>query len=449
VPGILGVNSLNQSLARWSRALGPRGGGDERAMVLWRVQFFALAALALRIVLIGSLWVIQPDLHSRVLTSLITTSLITASVVLVARLGYERLSGGLLIGGLAGLAALLAFRAGGLRSPGTVAFFYLPLLAAVLYGARAAIITGLGCGSVTLFLVAAESFGWLAPSNSVYHPLALFILFGSHGTYMLLVIATAIGDGYRHLQAAQQSERERLALEAGLRQAQKMEALGILAGGVAHDFNNLLGVICGYADLMMEECGPGHPMRQGLETISKAGARGVELVKSIKQYSGLHESRKAPLKLEPLLAEVLGQLKMNLPAAVRTELDCAPGLPPVNADDGQMHQVLMNLGVNAGHAMGAAGGLLRVSAQSIDLTGQRDGARQARYVQLLVGDTGTGIAPETLEKIFDPFFSTKGGNGTGLGLSIVQGIVRDHGGQISVHSVLGQGTEFRILLPAA
>ncbi len=242
-------------------------------------------------------------------------------------------------------------------------------------------------------------------------------------------------------------------LEERLSIAQKMEAVGLLAGGVAHDLNNLLGPILGYAELLMLEMSSGDPNRPSIQSIHKAGARARDMVHQLLAFA-----RKQPLKMKTLdLNQVIIRfeklLRRTIREDIRITLTLAPTPLPVEADAGQLEQVLMNLAVNAQDAM-PDGGLLQIGTALHDPRDGRGNPRPQRKedarVILTLSDTGHGITPADREKIFDPFFSTKTkGKGTGLGLSTVYGIVRQHRGSIQVESEPGQGTTFQLFFPAA
>jgi PAS domain S-box-containing protein len=220
------------------------------------------------------------------------------------------------------------------------------------------------------------------------------------------------------------AEENRQRLESQLRQAQKMEAIGTLAGGIAHDFNNILGAIIGYSEMAIYDTEKGSMVYHNMEQVLKAGHRAKDLVKQILAFSRKSEQDK---KIEPSLGAIF-------------------------ADPTQIHQVMMNLGTNSAHAMEDSGGLLDVSASNVDLdpdtAAQYPGLESGRYIRLVVSDTGLGIDSETLERIFDPYFTTKTKDkGTGMGLAVVQGIVKGHNGGIKVNSKPGRGTSFEILFP--
>ena len=248
------------------------------------------------------------------------------------------------------------------------------------------------------------------------------------------------------------TEQDRL--EEQLKQSRKMEAIGTLAGGIAHDFNNILGAILGYAELSLGELNPDDPVTLYTTQILKAGERAKDLVRQILLFSRQTNQEKQPVKVSSLAKEVIKLLKATLPAdiEIRTRFQEESGL--VLSDPAQIHQIFMNLGTNAAHAMREGGGTLIVAIEEgrIDRTDRpmvKDPAA-ASCLKITVKDTGTGIPEEIREKIFDPFFTTKSRDeGTGMGLAVVYGIVEDHGGTIQVDSAPGQGTAFTVILPVA
>jgi PAS domain S-box-containing protein len=246
---------------------------------------------------------------------------------------------------------------------------------------------------------------------------------------------------------------ERKKIEAQLLQSQKMEAVGQLAGGIAHDFNNLLTAITGNTKLALEDLAPGDPVRAHLAEISKAGSRAVDLVRRILTFSRQQAPERKLLELQPVVEEALKLLRASLPAMIEIRATYAAGAPPVQGDATQIHQVLMNLGANAAHAMGHQGVLeVRESVINVDADIARTSPelRVGRYVHLAVSDTGCGMDRGTLARIFDPFFTTKAqGEGTGLGLSVVHGIMKSHGGAITVYSEEDRGTVFHLYFPAS
>ncbi len=254
-----------------------------------------------------------------------------------------------------------------------------------------------------------------------------------------------------HFVAVKRDITHEVELEAQLRQAQKMEAIGTLAGGIAHDFNNILGAILGFTDMALLHCEPGSPLHENLSHIRKGGKRAADLVQQILTFSRMTTAEKEPVPVVPLVRESLKLLRASLPATIEIEQELDAAGMNVLANPVKIQQVVMNLCTNAFHAMRDKGGLLTVTLAPVPAAECRRMLTSVKgdCVRLTVSDTGTGIDPETMERIFDPFFTTKGpGEGTGLGLSVVHGIVRDLGGTITVSSDPGQGTVFTVILPA-
>lgn len=255
-----------------------------------------------------------------------------------------------------------------------------------------------------------------------------------------------------HFIAVKQDVTERRKLEEQLRQAQKMESIGLLAGGVAHDFNNLLTIIQGRASLLQAVTTLSDEVRESAEEISLAAERAAGLTRQLLAFSRRQVLQPKHLDLNLVLAEVTKLLGRLVGANISVHLRTCPGLNLVHADQGMIEQVLMNLAVNARDAMPRGGTLLvALSNERIDdaYVIAHPHAMAGAFVCLSVSDTGCGIAPETLPRIFEPFFTTKAvGKGTGLGLGTVYGIVQQHHGWIGVYSEVGKGTVMRIYLPA-
>ena len=244
---------------------------------------------------------------------------------------------------------------------------------------------------------------------------------------------------------------DRKQAEDQLRQAQKMEAIGQLAGGVAHDFNNILGVIVGYADMLLRDLPPGHPGVRRLEQIHRAADRATALTRQLLAFSRKQILQPRVLDLNAVVVEVEAMLVRLIGASIQIVTVPAADLGRVKADPGQVEQVIVNLAVNARDAMPQGGKLIIETANvSLDDTFRRlhPGAQTGPHVMLAVSDTGCGMDALTLPRIFEPFFTTKDkGKGTGLGLSTVYGIVKQSGGYVAVYSEPGRGTTFKVYLP--
>lgn len=251
----------------------------------------------------------------------------------------------------------------------------------------------------------------------------------------------------------------RLKLEKDLRQAHKMEALGALAGGIAHDFNNILAAILGNAEISLHKLSKGEPAQVNLENVIKAAGRAADLVKRILSFTRQTEHLRQAVPIVSLVDETLKLLAPSLPASIKIRTDTAssPEEMVVLADPTEIHQVLINLCTNATHAMSKIGGVLLIGLSRVNVEPKNQALAPGRerslepgpYVCLSVSDTGAGIDPSVMERIFDPYFTTKPvGEGTGLGLSVVQGIVRSNGGAITVQSEPGRGATFKVFLRA-
>lgn len=245
---------------------------------------------------------------------------------------------------------------------------------------------------------------------------------------------------------------ERRKLEQRVFEAQKMESIGQLAGGIAHDFNNILAAITGNLYLATMDAAEQPAILEHLENISAASQRAAELVKQILAFSRKTNPDRAPIQLNPIVMEALKLLRASLPAGIRIETDLAE-TPAVMANATAIHQVIMNLGTNAWHAMTDQKGVFRVDMKPLevdeDFARTRPDLHAGNYVQLSVSDTGKGMDRQTLKHIFDPFFTTKGvGEGTGLGLSVVHAIMKSHDGGICAYSEPGIGTRFTLYFPA-
>jgi len=245
---------------------------------------------------------------------------------------------------------------------------------------------------------------------------------------------------------------ERMQTERRLQQAQKMEAIGTLAGGISHDFNNILTALLGYAEMAREENPRESSTAQYLEQVIKSGNRAKELVKQILSFSRQQDSECISFAPADLVEETLEMLRPTIPSTIEIIEDVDPDTKSVFADPNQFIQILMNLCTNAYQALEETGGKITVSLKETslkeeDLLHEPD-VEAGSFVRLSVSDTGIGMSAETMDKIFDPFFTTKEvGKGTGMGLSIVHGIVKSYGGLTTLESEIDEGTTFHVFLP--
>ena len=256
---------------------------------------------------------------------------------------------------------------------------------------------------------------------------------------------------FRDITAQKQAEQEKKTLEFQLRQAQKMEAIGTLAGGIAHDFNNILFPIMGYSEMGMIGVSKDSKIKKNFIEILNASKRAGDLVQQILTFSRQREQELRPLAAQIVIKEALRLIRSSIPSTIEIDQDIEKDHNLIMADPTQIHQVVMNLCTNAYHAMEKSGGRLSVNLKEMDLTPEDLTGLDMRpgpYLCLTVSDTGTGMDSPTMERIFDPYFTTKEkGKGTGLGLAVVHGIVKGYGGDIRVYSEPGKGTSFHVYLP--
>ncbi len=269
------------------------------------------------------------------------------------------------------------------------------------------------------------------------------------GTLTNLLADEAVGGmvaNYRDVTA------RKLAQESLIR-SQKMEALGTLAGGIAHDFNNILLAITGNIRLAADDLPAAHPAQASLTEVSQAAGRATDLVSQILAFSQQRETRREVLDVKPVAQEALALLRATLPALIEIRSRFEANLPAILADSTQIHQLLMNLVTNAAHAIGPSRGLIEVSVEAVTATpalgaAARDLSEGRRYVRISVTDDGSGMDKAVVERIFDPFYTTKR-QGTGLGLSVVAGIVKSHDALITVCSEPARGSAFHVYFLAA
>ncbi|MDX2110411.1 MAG: PAS domain S-box protein [Verrucomicrobiota bacterium] len=251
-----------------------------------------------------------------------------------------------------------------------------------------------------------------------------------------------------------QAEVHRLKLESQLRQAQKLDALGTLAGGIAHDFNNILSAIMGNLLLARSDTSDTATLKVCLDEIDKAGRRARDLVQRILTFSRNQEQSFKSVSLQPVVTEITQLLRSTLPAGIELNVVMPEQLPLVTADATQVHQAIMNLATNAWHAIPERVGRIHIVLETVQVDSRlipsSPELKRGTYVRINITDEGVGMTQEVMERIFEPFFTTKPpGMGTGLGLSVVHGIMKSHGGAVTVESKLGKGTTFYLYFPVS
>ena len=256
----------------------------------------------------------------------------------------------------------------------------------------------------------------------------------------------------RDITERKKAEEDRKRLEARLYQSHKLEAIGTLAGGISHDFNNILGAIIGYTELALNEVNGNISQGNYLEQVLMASNRAKKLIKQILTFSRQGEHQKKPLKISVILMETLDLLRGSIPSNIEVHEHFRENSSVIMADGTQIHQVIMNLCTNAIYAMREGGGILEVALDNIDIEPEDASLytemEPGPYIKITITDSGDGIDYSIIEKIFDPYFSTKEpGEGTGMGLAVVHGIVQSHGGTVKVYSRLGVGTTFCVFFP--
>ncbi len=256
----------------------------------------------------------------------------------------------------------------------------------------------------------------------------------------------------RDITARKRAEKERRQLEAQLRHAQKMEAIGTLAGGIAHDFNNILAAILGYSEEALELIPEGSPAEESLDEVMKAGHRAKELVGHIVAFSRKSDLTREVVRPAEIIRETLRLLRPSIPSTIEIRSFITAPSGAILANPSQIHQVIMNLATNAAQAMEAEGGVLELTLEEVSLSAEdlsnEPSMVPGDYLEIQVADTGEGIPTDLLSRIFEPYFTTKAlGRGTGMGLAVVHGIVSGHGGRVRVESRPGAFTRFSVHLP--
>ena len=244
---------------------------------------------------------------------------------------------------------------------------------------------------------------------------------------------------------------EKLKTEKNLHQSQKMESIGTLSGGIAYDFNNILASIIGYTELVLADVEKGSLIEENLQEVLKGGERARDLVKQILTFARQGEKGLSPIRVSLIAKEALKLIRSTIPTFIQIEQNIVSE-SSIMGDTTEIHQIFMNLYTNAAQAMEDEGGVLKVSLTDVRLdasfSGIQNTLKPGNYLELIVSDTGTGISPDVIQSIFEPYYTTKEfGKGTGMGLAMVHGIVKSHGGEIAVESEVGKGTVFRIYLP--
>ncbi len=245
---------------------------------------------------------------------------------------------------------------------------------------------------------------------------------------------------------------EQKQMEENLRQLQKMESISTLTGGIAHDFNNIMGIILGNAELALDDVPEWNPAHSNLEEIKKASLRAANIVRQLLSFTRITDQKLQPMEIALVIKDALKFLRSTIPTTIDIEQDIFVTDETILADPTQINQIMMNLCINASHAMESTGGKLTIIVEKVvlDDNSAKDypDLKIGKYVKLMVSDTGPGIDPKIIDRIFDPYFTTKGiGKGSGMGLAVVHGIVKSHRGTIAVDSTLGKGTKFSILFP--
>jgi PAS domain S-box-containing protein len=286
-----------------------------------------------------------------------------------------------------------------------------------------------------------------APSNYEYHGIR------KDGSRVWLEnrAMTVMWDGEPAVQTIIIDITKRKQLESQLRQSQKLESIGNLAGGIAHDFNNILSSIIGYTELALDEAEKGSPLEDNLQEVYTAGKRARDLVKQILAFARQSNEERKPIQVDTIAKEALKLIRSTTPATIEIR-ENIESRSLIFGNPSQVHQLFLNLCTNAAQAMEDTGGILEVGLTDVEQNDRSPlpelGLKSGDYIKLAVSDTGPGIAPDIIDHIFEPYFTTKGvGEGTGMGLALAHGIVESYGGKIAVDSELGKGTVFSIYLP--
>jgi signal transduction histidine kinase/CheY-like chemotaxis protein len=442
------------------RAPDPGGAGAGQSLMAWRSRI--LRAVLITGVILGTIAYIPSvilSIHFGVYSIAAVDTLAIIGVLTLyfsRRLSYEWRARGVI--GIVFVLSVLLIAVIGMPGAGLVWFCSFPVLAALLLGFRAAVV------SLIVFAVTCLGFGiaiaggwytWAAAAPpitpvTIGEDLLLWTVNASNALVAAAAMSLALATLLRGLESTNQSlaaaieerdrgQAEREKLEAQLRQAHKLEAVGRLAGGIAHDFNNLLVPMLVYTDDVRRELPAGTPAWDRLGEVLQSAERARSLVQRILMFGRRAVIARAPVRVDAIIREAGGLLRAAIPSMIEIRYAFETTDAVVIADPGELHQVIMNLGANAAYAMREAGGRLTFHLDHVD-----GGA----FVRLRVTDTGAGMNADTLEHAFEPFFTTKpAGEGSGLGLATVHGIITGLGGQISLASEPGHGTTVEMRLP--
>ncbi len=256
----------------------------------------------------------------------------------------------------------------------------------------------------------------------------------------------------RDISERKKAEMERERLQSLLSQSQKMESIGTLAGGIAHDFNNILSPIIMHAEMAIDDLKSNPSLQLSMKEIYAAALRARDLVKQILIFARKGSESRIVLKTSPVIKEAIKFLRSTIPTSIDIQYHNSADQDTILADPTQLNQIVMNLCTNAAHAMREKGGLLEVTLHNEDISIEKEnvlpGLKSGRYLKLSVKDNGTGISPEIIDRVFEPYYTSKKvGEGTGLGLATVHGIAKNYGGDVTVESRVGQGTVFHVYIP--
>ena len=397
--------------------------------VPWYAAVIGAALLALA--------VFMPAVRPSVLIQFVVLEAAWLGVWLLLRAGHARAGSFLAVVTTWCVIAGAALVTGGVGAVHYVTFASILVMAGLLLGSGGAII-------VAVLTIGLGQFAPVIATIAPPAPALVRIAFA----YLFIIVFLALAQ--RELREA---TRQRRRLEEELSQAQKMESLGRLAGGIAHDFNNILTAIVSYTEMAQEDSADRPEVSAHLSEVLRAALRASDLVRQILVFSRTRSEARVPVSLPQIIRDALQLLEPALPGVVTVEFDPGTGHRMVLADPAQMQQVIVNLGMNAGQAM-REGGTLRIGVLPVVVAPGGNppvpGLAPGKYMVVSIADTGPGMDPETRERIFEPFFSTKApGEGSGLGLSVVHSIVRNHQGGINVSSTPGRGSTFEVFLPAS